>query len=234
MAIQNVNAAAAASTATNPLKMQVASQDDFLKLLITQLQNQDPLEPMDNQEFATQLATFNSLGQLIEINDKLGAMTNGQGSMNQYNAASLIGKQITSAGNQVSVSAGAASNSAISWAPTQPRSWSLCMTPMARSSGVSMPARAAAGEQTLVWDGKDSAGKSVRPGVYGFDINAVDSQRQEDCRIRQTSGLGYRCAARRHRAGVGSERCRCAAQQRHRGAGVTLTEELRCRFSDPC
>ena len=81
MAVQNVNAAAAASTATNPLKMQVASQDDFLKLLITQLQNQDPLEPMDNQEFATQLATFNSLGQLIEINDKLGAMTNGQGSM---------------------------------------------------------------------------------------------------------------------------------------------------------
>ncbi len=110
MAVQNVNAAAAASTATNPLKMQVASQDDFLKLLITQLQNQDPLEPMDNQEFATQLATFNSLGQLIEINDKLGAMTNGQGSMAQYNAASLIGKQITSAGNQVSVSAGAGSS----------------------------------------------------------------------------------------------------------------------------
>ena len=174
MAVQNVNAAAAASTATNPLKMQVASQDDFLKLLITQLQNQDPLQPMDNQEFATQLATFNSLGQLIEINDKLGAMTNGQGSMAQYNAASLIGKQITSAGNLVSVSAGAGSSIGYQLGANAAK----VVVTVYDANGeivrrIDAGARAS-GEQTLVWDGKDSAGKSVRPGVYGFDINAVD------------------------------------------------------------
>ena len=174
MAVQNVNAAAAASTATNPLKNQVASQDDFLKLLITQLQNQDPLQPMDNQEFAAQLATFNSLGQLIEINDKLGAMNNGQGSMNQYNAASLIGKQITSAGNQVGVSAGAASNIGYQLGANATK----VVVTVFNANGeivrrIDAGARSA-GEQTLAWDGKDSAGKSVRPGVYGFDINAVD------------------------------------------------------------
>jgi flagellar basal-body rod modification protein FlgD len=174
MAVQNVNAAAAASTATNPLKNQVASQDDFLKLLITQLQNQDPLQPMDNQEFAAQLATFNSLGQLIEINEKLGAVNSGQGSMNQYNAASLIGKQITSAGNQVGVSAGAASNIGYQLGANATK---VEVTVFDANGEIVRRLDAGArgaGEQSLVWDGKDSTGKSVRPGVYGFDINAVD------------------------------------------------------------
>ena len=174
MAVQNVNAAAAASTATNPLKTQVASQDDFLKLLIAQLQNQDPLEPMDNQEFAAQLATFNSLGQLIEINDKLGAMNTGQGSMNQYNAASLIGKRITAAGNLVGVSAGSASNIGYQLGANA----SKVVVTIYNANGeivrrIDAGARGA-GDQTLAWDGKDSTGKSVSPGAYGFQITAVD------------------------------------------------------------
>jgi flagellar basal-body rod modification protein FlgD len=42
-------------------------KDEFLKLLITQLQNQDPLEPMDNAEFVSQVTQFSSLEQLISI-----------------------------------------------------------------------------------------------------------------------------------------------------------------------
>jgi flagellar basal-body rod modification protein FlgD len=44
---------------------------DFMKLLIAQLQNQDPTNPMDNQQFVAQLATFNSLEQLVSINDNV-------------------------------------------------------------------------------------------------------------------------------------------------------------------
>jgi flagellar basal-body rod modification protein FlgD len=43
-------------------------QTEFLKLLVTQLQNQDPMNPMDNQQFVAQMATFSSLEQLISIN----------------------------------------------------------------------------------------------------------------------------------------------------------------------
>jgi len=57
---------------------QTVTQQDFLTLLITELQNQDPLNPMDDQQFATQLATFNSLQQLIDINQALGALQSGQ------------------------------------------------------------------------------------------------------------------------------------------------------------
>jgi len=43
-------------------------QEEFLKLLVTQLQNQDPMNPVDNQQFIAQLATFSSLEQLMSIN----------------------------------------------------------------------------------------------------------------------------------------------------------------------
>ena len=53
-----------------------ASKDEFLKLLVAQLQNQDPMNPVDNQQFLSQLATFSSLEQLISINNGIGELTN--------------------------------------------------------------------------------------------------------------------------------------------------------------
>ncbi len=57
------SSAKAVATATSDV-----STNEFLKLLVTQLQNQDPLDPMDNSQFLTQLATFSSMEQLISIN----------------------------------------------------------------------------------------------------------------------------------------------------------------------
>jgi hypothetical protein len=61
------------SNTNSPLAGAFASQgldkDAFMRLLVTQLQNQDPLEPTKNQDFVAQLATFSSLEQLEELND---------------------------------------------------------------------------------------------------------------------------------------------------------------------
>ena len=73
-------------------------KDAFMRLLVTQLQNQDPLEPTQNQEFVAQLATFSSLEQLEELNDSTVAMI----ALNQSNAllsqltqsSALIGKSV--------------------------------------------------------------------------------------------------------------------------------------------
>lgn len=62
---------------------------DFLKILVTQLSNQDPLKPMDNQEFVTQLAQFTSLEQTQEMNDKLTQLLTSQASMQ---SVGLLGK----------------------------------------------------------------------------------------------------------------------------------------------
>ena len=103
MAIQSISAAApAAQTAQAKAGGQV-SRDDFMKLLIAQLQNQDPLSPMDNQQFAVQLAQFNSLEQLIGLNEKFDSLATQQGLATQFNSAALIGKQVAGNGNKINL-----------------------------------------------------------------------------------------------------------------------------------
>jgi flagellar basal-body rod modification protein FlgD len=58
-----------APQATSSKSSQQLGEADFLKLLVTQLENQDPTNPMDNQQFVAQLATFSSLEQLVSINN---------------------------------------------------------------------------------------------------------------------------------------------------------------------
>ena len=67
-------------------------QDAFMKLLLAQLQNQDPLKPMEDKEFIAQLAQFNSLNQLTQMNETLGELMTAQ-TLSQGSA--LIGKTVT-------------------------------------------------------------------------------------------------------------------------------------------
>ena len=70
-------------------------KDDFLKLLLTQLQNQDPSSPMDNTEFIAQMATFSSLEQMMNMGAQLEEIigVNQQNSLMNYN--SFVGKEVT-------------------------------------------------------------------------------------------------------------------------------------------
>lgn len=189
MAIQNINSTPAQATAAHSLSRQTVTQDDFLKLLIAQLQNQDPLQPMDNQQFAVQLATFNSLEQLIGINDKLGSLQTGQGATSQFNAASLIGKEVASSGNTLRLqSSGPArigyqlgANAARVVVNIQDSSGALVRQINGGAQGV--------GDQSVLWDGKDAAGRTAPAGIYNFEINAFDlngKQVQASGRIKGT------------------------------------------------
>ncbi|MCO6429488.1 MAG: hypothetical protein J5J00_01410 [Deltaproteobacteria bacterium] len=76
-------------------------RDEFLQLLITQLKNQDPMEPVKNEEFAVNLAQFSQLEQLISINGKLGSESGDLSSMAAY-----LGKEVTLGGDQVQFTKG--------------------------------------------------------------------------------------------------------------------------------
>jgi flagellar basal-body rod modification protein FlgD len=154
---------------------QTVDKNGFLKLLIAQLQNQDPLQPMDNQQFAVQLATFNSLEQLMDINKNLTALQTAQGQATQFNAASLIGKQINAEGNKIAVENGA------------PAKLNYQLSANAANVTVKIqdsngtPVRQLqigaqdAGDQTFTWDGQDATGKTVADGIYTFQVTAVNA-----------------------------------------------------------
>ncbi len=62
---------------SNSLTSTEVNKEEFLKLLVAQLQNQDPMNPMDNQQFVAQLATFSSLEQLMSINAAVSKLAGG-------------------------------------------------------------------------------------------------------------------------------------------------------------
>ena len=88
------NATAAATSATNAASQNTVTKDEFLKLFVTQLKNQDPLNPMDSTGFTTQLAQFSSLEQLTNINGGITSLLASQNSLQNASAANLIGKQV--------------------------------------------------------------------------------------------------------------------------------------------
>ena len=91
MEISSASTAPLATAATSPSAFAELDGEAFLKLLVVQLQNQDPLNPMDNQQFITQMAQLTSLEELQSLNDTASsASATGQLGL----AASLIGRNV--------------------------------------------------------------------------------------------------------------------------------------------
>ncbi|WDT75332.1 MAG: hypothetical protein MPW16_18950 [Candidatus Manganitrophus sp.] len=80
--------------------------DTFLNLLSVQLQYQDPLQPMDSMQFVTQLAQFTQVEKSVNMDKTLGTLTQYMASMNNYNAAGLIGKDVQVEGEELSSAGG--------------------------------------------------------------------------------------------------------------------------------
>lgn len=97
--------AQAAETPTNPGG--TLGKQEFLQLLVAQLKNQDPMNPMNSEEFAAQLAQFSSLEQLMNINETLQGQEGSSAAvvdiMNASSALGVIGKEVLASGSQVQV-----------------------------------------------------------------------------------------------------------------------------------
>ncbi len=153
-------------------------KDDFLKLFVTQLQNQDPLNPDDSTEMASKLAHFNSLEQMLNVNKTLDKLFVAQSSDRQMRMIDYVGKEITVNGGRIRLKDGQPSESIFSL-PTASTETTLQVRDAAgvialeKSLG-SMPM----GEQKFTWDGKGVDGKRVSDGVYTYSLIAksIDGQ----------------------------------------------------------
>ncbi|MBI5636959.1 MAG: flagellar hook assembly protein FlgD [Nitrospinae bacterium] len=148
------------------------SKDQFLKLLIEQLKHQDPLSPMQNTEFTSQMAQFSQLEQLYNVNSNLGIMTQASISANNAQALGLIGKEVKAAGNSVDVSGGKASALTFSL-PENASDTSISISDAKGNVVATIDAGAKdSGDNSVTWDGRDAAGEPVASGTYTFSVNA--------------------------------------------------------------
>ncbi|MBI3582279.1 MAG: flagellar hook assembly protein FlgD [Nitrospinae bacterium] len=169
----NSTAASAAATIKNPNA--AMNQSDFLKLLIAQLKNQNPLSPMDGTQFTSQMAQFSSLEQLTNINTNLAGLSLVTSAINNSEAMSMIGKTVVAVGNTIGVTNGTPSPISFNLpSPSQTTNISV-----ADSSGNVVGSFQAgplgAGNQTVRWNGKDANGNALPDGAYTYAVNAADA-----------------------------------------------------------
>lgn len=150
-------------------------KDEFLTLLVAQLQHQDPLNPMDDKDFTAQLANFSSLEQLTDINSGIQALTAQAGTQDMRTAVSYIGRDVRAAGNSVSVESGKASTVYYYLDATAESAYVNLYDVNGNIVRTVQLGGQQAGEHTFEWDGLDWAGKTAPDGVYYVYMAAQDA-----------------------------------------------------------
>lgn len=148
-------------------------RDAFLTMLLAQLQNQDPLNPLEGSDFSAQLAQFSSLEQQFNMNDSLEAIKEllSEKSEND-NLLDYIGREVVSVDNSLIKSG----SSPIEGNFTLEEDAEVLLT-VYNSVGQQVaqiyPGVVEAGSYSFEWNGKDSSGSALLDGVYYFEITAV-------------------------------------------------------------
>ncbi|GFO67306.1 basal-body rod modification protein FlgD [Geomonas limicola] len=177
--ISDVTGSAATDSTAAAAAMKKATgmnKDDFLKLFVTQLQNQDPLNPQDSSQFISQLAQITQVEQAYNTNSNLTSLLNQGGNSMTMASVSLIGKEVKASGSQVSLTSGSPSSVNFNLGQSADQvtvnilngSGSVIKTINAGAMG--------AGDGSVSWDGTNNLGSQLSSGAYSFSVSAKDAQ----------------------------------------------------------
>lgn len=165
-------------------------KEEFLRLLVTQMQFQDPLKPMEHTEFTAQLAQFSSLDQLFAINDGVKSFSDAQGGMNRVQAVNFIGKEVKASGNKI-YAGGGVSPSVIGYSLNKEVSGITVNIYDQEGSNVRTIKidPQGAGVHTVEWDGKNNLGEGVSQGEYTFSVTAKDAEGKSFDALTNVAGV---------------------------------------------
>lgn len=148
-------------------------KDAFLQLLVTQMQNQNPLDPQDNSEFVAQLAQFSSLEGISLLNESVTSISSALGSSRALQASSLVGRSVVVQNDQAVVDTSKSLNGSV----VLPQSVSGATVSVSDTSGKVIKTielgPQSAGNASFIWDGTNASGEKVDPGTYRFDAKTT-------------------------------------------------------------
>ena len=160
---------AARNEAASP--SQDVGEEEFLNLLMTQLTNQDPMNPMDSAKFMEQIAALNSVQQLIDVNTGLDSLMMGLTSLNNQSAVDLVGKDVVARGNSIDHSGEGAHELIFETAAPAEKATVTIRNAAGEVEDVIELTELGKGEQTTTW--APPAGTSA--GEYTFEVHAEDA-----------------------------------------------------------
>lgn len=149
-------------------------EDRFLKLLVTQMQNQDPLNPMDNAQVTSQMAQLSTVTGIEKLNTTLSAMSQSQ----TYQSAGLIGHGVLAPGAFMNLSTSNGVSSAVAGVDFPKMADKVTVKVFNEANQLVREidlGKQAAGSTTFSWDGKTDAGAAAPDGAYHFTVQATQS-----------------------------------------------------------
>ncbi|MFQ5481778.1 MAG: flagellar hook assembly protein FlgD [Nitrospinaceae bacterium] len=167
---------------------QSLGKDDFLQLLVAQLSAQDPLNPLDSQDFSAQLAQFSSLEQITNVNNTLKEIKVSQEAMTSTSLINLIGKEVDVAGDTFDHLNGKTPR--LSYTLPEPAD-SVLVDIFDATGGLvtTLNGNGEPGTNLVTWNGLNGQGGAAPEGAYTFAVRAVDVSGQEIEAATFTTGV---------------------------------------------
>jgi flagellar basal-body rod modification protein FlgD len=166
------SSSAAASTSANALTALSGNFNDFLSLLTTQLQNQDPTSPLDTSQFTSELVEFTGVEQQIDTNASLTSLIQATQGTEVIQATAITGKPVVVTSPDLALQNGAAS---INYTATSAGPVTITVS---NSSGVAIKTaqvNATAGSNSWAWDGTSDSGVQEPDGSYAVTVSGTSA-----------------------------------------------------------
>jgi len=182
------------SSSTNGSTTSVASQtfagnyDTFLQLLTTQLQNQDPLDPLDTNQFTQQLVEFASVEQQINMNTNLQTLISMQQISQATSALQLIGSTVTLNSNTATLSNATSTPASWSLSASAPATANITISNSTGQVAYTGTMALNAGTQSFTWNGQNN-GTTWPDGTYTISVNATGANGQAVTVSTQVQGV---------------------------------------------
>ncbi len=165
-------AAAASATGTNALQSLGSNFNQFLTLLTTQLQNQDPTAPVDSNQFTQELVEFTGVQQSVQTNTNLSQLISLQQGSEVLQSAQVVGHQATVTAGQITLQNGGGE---LTFNTTASEPVQIAIANCAGQTVRDVSLTSQAGANTWTWDGKDNAGNQLPDGAYGVAVETGTS-----------------------------------------------------------
>lgn len=176
MEINGLSPTSTQSNSSSSLSNLSSNLDNFLKILTTQLQHQDPLSPMDTHEFTNQLVQFASVEQQIQGNRNLESLISLQETNIMVGAVSYIGKEVEATGQTTTLEDGKAK-----FIYSLPEEATAAILAVYDENGTQVLFKQAdkdAGRHEFIWDGKDTKGAAMPDGDYTIQVVAANAENE--------------------------------------------------------